>query len=98
VGLGGAMILAMYSYLGYYNVCYIGDEVRDPGRTVPRAILLSAVMVAVLFVGLHLAMLGVVLWDEVPTDDNTLQTYSLPAEFMKRAHGQWAAVLVTLLL
>src|SRR6266567_2443389 len=34
-GLGGAMILAMYSYLGYYNVCYIGDEVRNPGRTIP---------------------------------------------------------------
>ncbi|MBI1914852.1 MAG: APC family permease [Planctomycetes bacterium] len=97
-GLGGAMILAMYSYLGYYNVCYIGDEVRDPGRTIPRAILLSAVMVCVLFVGLHLAMLGTVPWRTVPTDDQTLQAYSLPAEFMKRVHGQWAAVLVTLLL
>ena len=59
-GLGGAMILAMYSYLGYYNVCYIGEEVRDPGRTIPRSILLSALLVCVLFVGLHLAMLGVV--------------------------------------
>jgi len=28
--LGKVMILAMYSYLGYYNICYIGDEVRDP--------------------------------------------------------------------
>src|SRR5262245_3049265 len=30
VGLGGAMALAMYSYLGYYNICYVGDEVREP--------------------------------------------------------------------
>ena len=29
-GLGGAMTLALYSYLGYYNICYVGDEVRDP--------------------------------------------------------------------
>ena len=36
--LGAAMILAIYSYLGYYNVCYIGDEVRDPARTIPRSI------------------------------------------------------------
>src|SRR5262249_23628156 len=50
VGLGGAMLLAMYSYLGYYNICYVGDEVRDPGRTIPRAIILSAVLVCVLFV------------------------------------------------
>src|SRR5262249_48168518 len=62
-GLGAAMILAMYSYLGYYNVCYMGDEVRNPGRTIPRAILLSAVMVCVLFVLLHLAMLGAVSWN-----------------------------------
>jgi len=91
-GLGGAMILAMYSYLGYYNVCYIGEEVRDPGRTIPRSILLSAILVCVLFVGLHLAMLGVVPWRDVPTDSDT---YSLPAEFMRRIHGDWAAVVVT---
>jgi amino acid transporter len=51
--LGEAMILALYSYLGYYNICYIGEEVRDPGRTVPRAILLSAVLVCVLFTALQ---------------------------------------------
>ena len=55
--LGGAMILALYSYLGYYHVCYIGDEVRDPGRTIPRAIILSALTVCLLFVGVHLALL-----------------------------------------
>jgi APA family basic amino acid/polyamine antiporter len=95
-GLGAAMRLAMYSYLGYYNVCYIGDEVRDPGRTIPRAIMLSAVLVCVLFVGLHLAMLGTVPWNSMPEN---LDTYSLPAEFMKRIHGGgWAVSLVTLLL
>src|SRR5262249_12227085 len=77
IGLGGAMTLAMYSYLGYYNVCYIGDEVRDPGRTLPRAILLSAVLVCVLFVGLHLAMLGTVSWKDVPLDEKAQGTYSL---------------------
>lgn len=63
-GLGGAMILALYSYLGYYNICYVGEEVRNPGRTIPRAILLSAALVCVLFVALHLAMLGSVPWRE----------------------------------
>jgi amino acid transporter len=95
-GLGAAMRLAMYSYLGYYNVCYIGDEVRDPGRTIPRSILLSALLVCTLFVGLHLAMLGTVPWDTIP--DNT-DNYSLPAEFMRRIHeGDWAVSLVTVLL
>jgi APA family basic amino acid/polyamine antiporter len=96
--LGPVMILAMYSYLGYYNVCYIGDEVRDPGRTIPRAIVWSAVIVCVLFTGLHLAMLGVVPWQEVPTKETG--NYSLAAVFMDRIHGpgSWAATLITLLL
>jgi amino acid transporter len=91
-GLGQAMLLAMYSYLGYYNICYIGDEVRDPGRTIPRSILLSAALVCLMFVALHLAMLGTVPWRQVTED------ISVPAEFMRKIHGDWAAVLVSLLL
>ncbi len=93
-GLGGAMLLAMYAYLGYYNVCYIGDEVRDPGRTIPRSILLSALAVVVLFTGLHLAMLGVVPWRA------GRDSHSLAATFMESLHGtgHWTITLVTLLL
>jgi amino acid transporter len=99
-GLGGAMILAMYSYLGYYNVCYIGDEVRDPGRTLPRSILLSALIVVVLFAGLHLAMLGVVSWHDLPDTKEAAEDVSLAAVFMGRVHGEghWTVTLVTVLL
>jgi APA family basic amino acid/polyamine antiporter len=96
-GLGTAMILALYSYLGYYNICYIGEEVRDPGRTIPRAILLSAVLVCGLFVALHLAMLGTVPWQEA-LSAATKGEYSLPADFMSRLHGEWAVQLITVLL
>jgi amino acid transporter len=97
-GLGGAMILALYAYLGYYNVCYIGDEVRDPGKTIPRAILLSAALVCVLFAGLHLAMLGTVAWHEALARQQQGGDFSLPAEFMRRREGDWAAAIVTLFL
>jgi amino acid transporter len=98
VQLGRAMVLAMYSYLGYYSVCYIGDEVRDPGRTIPRSIMLSALLVVLLFTALHLAMLGTVSWHDVPLDPEKQETFSLAATFMRQAHGDWAATLVTLLL
>jgi amino acid transporter len=98
VGLGAAMSLALYSYLGYYTICYVGDEVRDPGRTIPRAVLISAVLVVVLFVVVHLSMLGTVSWRDVPTDEKALESYSLPAEFMKKLHGKGAVVLVSLCL
>jgi amino acid transporter len=98
VSLGKAMTLAIYAYLGYYSVCYIGDEVRDPGRTIPRSILLSGALVCFLFVGLHLAMLGTIPWQSMPTDPQAMDDYSLPAEFMRRIHGNWAAVLICVLL
>jgi amino acid transporter len=97
--LGGAMILAIYSYLGYYNVCYISDEVRDPGRTIPRSIQWSALLVCILFVALHLAMLGTVPWQAIPTQPPEVDSYSLPAVFMERIHGPgWSVALVSLLL
>jgi basic amino acid/polyamine antiporter, APA family len=97
--LGETMVMALYSYIGYYNICYIGEEVRDPGRTIPRAILLSAVLVCVLFTGVHLAMLGTVPWSEALAGrQHWKDEYSLPADFMGRIHGPWAVQLVTLLL
>ncbi len=99
IALGGAMVLALYSYLGYYNICYVGEEVRDPGRTIPRAILLSAVLVCVLFAGLHLAMLGTVPWSEAVSGRKQWgDEYSLPADFIGRIHGPWAVRLLTVLL
>lgn len=93
--LGAGMGFAIYSYLGYYNVCYLGSEVKNPARTIPRAILTSALAVVVLFTLVHLAIVGFVPWREAieePARSN------LVAEFMLRAHGQWAATAVTVLL
>lgn len=96
--LGSCMRLAMYSYLGYYSVCYIGDEIRNPERTLPRSIIFSALLVMALFVAVHLALLGVVGWQNVPISDN--DSYSLPAEFMRSIYGpaSIAATLITLCL
>src|SRR5580704_9359259 len=33
-GLGGALLVATYDYWGYYNVCYLGDEIKDPTRNI----------------------------------------------------------------
>jgi amino acid transporter len=48
LGLGAASRIGIYDYLGYYDVCYIGDEVKDPGRVIPRSILISTIAVAII--------------------------------------------------
>ncbi|HMC17963.1 MAG TPA: amino acid permease, partial [Gemmatimonadales bacterium] len=62
IGLGGAARIGVYDYLGYYDVCYIGDEVQNPGRVIPRSILISTVLVALIYLAINLSMIGVVPW------------------------------------
>ena len=64
LGLGAASRVGIYDYLGYYDVCYIGDEVRDPGRVIPRSILISTIAVAAVYIGINLSVIGIVPWRE----------------------------------
>ncbi len=56
-GLASAMLIATYDFWGYYNVTFLGAEVRDPARTIPRAILMSIGVVMVLYLALNAAIL-----------------------------------------
>jgi amino acid transporter len=91
-GLGAAMLIAVYDYWGYYNVCYLGSEIKDPGRTIPRAILLSIAGVATLYILMNLAILGAMPWQEVAASKFVI------SDFMQRVWGPWAGSLVTLLM
>ena len=53
------MLIATYDYWGYYNVTFLGGEVRQPGRVIPRAVLWSIGIVAVLYLGLNTSVLAV---------------------------------------
>src|SRR6267143_5263497 len=97
-GLGGAMLIAAYDYWGYYNVCFLGDEIKDPGRNIPRALLLSIFLVACLYIVMNVCILAVVPWRELVQagqNNNGLYVVSL---LMQRIYGTWAARLVTALV
>ena len=72
LGLGSAMLIATYDYWGYYNVCFLGDEIKDPGKTIPRALLLSILLVGCLYVLMNISILGVVPWQEMLTPANPI--------------------------
>lgn len=94
-GLGGAMLIATYDYWGYYNVCFLGDEIKDPGRNIPRALLLSILLVACLYIVMNVCILAVVPWrDMLQTGQNNNGLYVVSL-FMQRIYGTWAARLVT---
>ena len=97
-GLGSAMMIATYDYWGYYNVCFLGGEVKDPGRTIPRALLLSIALVGALYLVMNVSILGVVPWRELAGTGQGTAARAPIALFMARIHGTWAANCVTVLV
>ncbi|HMK28896.1 MAG TPA: APC family permease, partial [Terriglobales bacterium] len=97
-GLGSAMLIATYDYWGYYNVCFLGDEVKDPGRNIPRALLLSIFLVACLYIVMNVSILAVVPWREMLASGGTNNGLYIVSLFMQRVYGSWAASLVTALV
>ena len=93
IGLGGASRVAIYDYLGYYDICYIGDEVKDPVRVIPRSILLSIVLVAMIYLAINLSVIGVVPWREfVPAADHPSSKF-IVSVFMEKVYGPTVASL-----
>jgi len=95
LGLGSAMLIATYDYWGHYNVCFLGDEIKEPAKNIPRALLLSIVLVACLYIVMNLSILGVVPWQEMLQSGNENNKLYIVSIFMQRIYGSWAANLVT---
>jgi APA family basic amino acid/polyamine antiporter len=98
LGLGSAMLIATYDYWGYYNVCFIGAEIKDPGRNIPRAVLISIAVVAALYLAMNISVLGVVPWQEMVTAAKSDTRFYIISVFMERLYGHWAGYLATALI
>jgi len=88
-GLGSAMLIVMYDYLGYYDICYVGGEVRNPARVIPRSIIYSVIAVAVLYLLLNLSLIAVVPWREA------MQSKFIASTFFEKLYGARAASVIT---
>jgi len=91
-GLGMALAIAMYDFLGYYQVCYLGDEVAAPSRTIPRSIMISVAAVGLVYLTMNGAIFGVMEWREVVASQH------IASDLMLQVYGRWAAVLVTVMI
>jgi APA family basic amino acid/polyamine antiporter len=95
-GLASATLLATYDYWGYYAVCFLGGEVKNPGRTIPRAVLWSIAIVAVLYLAMNVSVSGV-----IPTAEMTRASsakFAVVAVLMERTFGGTPAKVLALLV
>lgn len=92
--LGAAAVLAMYSYGGYNQVCNIGEEIVNPGRTVPRSIVMSIFIVATLYMLMSIVILGLIPWQEAATL-RTVASEFIARTFADPETGRTAGMVMT---
>ena len=97
-GLGGAMLIAAYDIGGYYNVCFLGDEVKDPGKNIPRALFLSILAVACLYIVMNISILGVIPWRELAQSGAANSKLYVVSTMMERVYGHGAASVISVLV
>jgi amino acid transporter len=98
LGLGAASAIGIYDYLGYYDVCYIGDEVQNPGRVIPRSILLSTVAVALIYIAINFSIIGIVSWRGFVPAETHPESNFIVSIFMERIYGTGIATVVTAMI
>ena len=92
MGANGSL-KTVYSYLGYYNVCQLGGEIKRPELNIPRSIFISIFGIAVLYLLMNISVMGVIPWQEAGAMDKYLVS-----GFMEKLYGHQAAVIVTVLI
>lgn len=92
VGLGAGLIIGIYDYLGYFTTAYMGDELRDPGRTMPGSIITSVIAMMFVYLILNISVLGVAPWQEIA------QSKSIASLVVEHSWGHTAAAVMTILI
>ena len=97
-GLALAMLITTYDFWGYYNVTFLGAEVRDPARTIPRAILISIVFVMLLYLAMNTAVLTVLPWRPLLDITSLAPRQALISYFIQTAYTPSLGPATALLL
>jgi basic amino acid/polyamine antiporter, APA family len=96
IGFAGALLVALYDYWGYYNICFLAEEVVDPPRTIPRSIILSILTVGALYLLMNIGILGQLpVAEMIHMTDATAGNYPA-ARVAQMVWGNWGGSLVAL--
>ena len=78
--------------IGYNNVCFLGGEVKNPSKNIPRAIVISILLVTALYFFMTTSIIGVVPWRDA------MQSQHVVSDFMEIIYGPWAGHVLTVFI
>lgn len=90
--IGFASVKSVYSYLGYYNVCHLGSEIKNPSKNIPRSMFISIVGIAILYLLMNISVVSVIPWQHAKNSE------FLVSEFIQVLFGNSAAKVATCLI
>jgi amino acid transporter/Trk K+ transport system NAD-binding subunit len=96
-GLGGfvpGMALIYVSFVGFELITVAAEEIVDPGRTIPRAILITLFVGIAIYVFIVWVMMGTVPSEELATSD---VPFVFVADHLFGPWGRWAGVTATIM-
>ena len=90
--MGFASVKTVYSYLGYYNICHLGGEIKNPSRNIPRSMVISIVCIAIFYLLMNISITSVIPWKQASTSEFVV------SEFIRVLAGTRAAQIITCLI
>ncbi|GLP69269.1 amino acid permease [Streptomyces sp. TUS-ST3] len=97
IGFAGGLTIGIYDYLGYNTTAYMGAEIKDPGRNLPRSIIFSILGIMAIYLLLQIGTLGVIDWHRM-TDAKDIASTSVASAVLEETWGKGAADTVTVLI
>ena len=97
LGLGNGTMLVMFNFLGYYQICYLGDEVKEPERVIPYGVIVSILIVMVIDFLISVSFTGVVPWREM-IKPGSQAFNAIGSVYMQKVSGHWASAVMTLMV
>ena len=90
--IGFASVKSVYSYLGYYNVCHLGSEIKNPSKNIPRSMFISIAGIAFLYLMMNISVVSVIPWQHAK------ESKFVVSEFIQILAGNGAARFATCLI
>ncbi|HYB76577.1 MAG TPA: APC family permease [Candidatus Bathyarchaeia archaeon] len=97
LGLGNGTMLVMFNFLGYYQICYLGDEVKEPERVVPYGVIVSILIVTAIDFLISASFTGVVPWQEMIRPESQAFT-AIGSVYMAKVGGHVASQVMTIMV
>ena len=92
-----ALIPVLFSYSGWNAAAYVSEEIRDPEKNVPRALLMGTGIVVVIYLALNMVYVYAMPLTEFPNQALRIGDVAVERLFGPGVAGAWAAASIVMI-